>query len=301
MVNQNRSSLTHYGIKGMKWGVRKEYIPHPRKAVKRKIDSLSKKRKIALGVSAAILGAGLGYMAYQKIGQDYMGGVLEAGTVLHTIMTSDNLDYGRKFYASFKKGDTELYRKALPSQRSIEDKKSSVSKREVLPTYDVQSVVTTSVKYPSNKQAEKIYKQLREESVEFLWYTDDDYNSFNTMLVGKDTPESRMFYNKLKELGYSALIDVNDQKGGGFQSKTPIIVFDSSGITKGAVNRLVELDGKSVEEVERIGEKVLAKSVLKKVAPQAISMTGSYGVALSLQNTNNTNKSSTDERSKVRR
>lgn len=25
------SYLMHYGVKGMKWGVRKEYIPHPRK------------------------------------------------------------------------------------------------------------------------------------------------------------------------------------------------------------------------------------------------------------------------------
>lgn len=29
--DQNVSSFAHYGVKGMKWGVRKEYVPHPRK------------------------------------------------------------------------------------------------------------------------------------------------------------------------------------------------------------------------------------------------------------------------------
>lgn len=293
--NQNRSSeLTHYGVKGMKWGIRKEYIPHPRQVVKKiatvakkKTSTMSTTRKVLLGASVGIATVGLGYMAYQKLGLDYVGGVIKAGTTLHTVMTSENLDYGRKFYASFKNKDVELYRKALPAQRSIkvDDENTtdfSNPKKYITKTYDVQSNVVQNIKYPSNKQAEKIYNRLRKEDSVFEMLTDGvSYNEFNTNLID-NTGESKLFYNKLKSLGYSAIIDVNDQKGMGYKSDRPVIVFDSSGIVKGAVNRLTELDDKTIEDVNSEAGKALANAALHRLAPKTIASVGGYGTLIAI-------------------
>lgn len=57
--------LIHHGVKGMRWGVRKEYVPKGRKKAsdgtspeKEKHKGLSRNQKIALGVAAvAVTGA----------------------------------------------------------------------------------------------------------------------------------------------------------------------------------------------------------------------------------------------------
>lgn len=83
MTKYNRyypNELYHFGVKGMKWGVRKKYIPHPRKKTSKQDESSEKKRglsdkqkkyiKIGAAVAVTALAAYGGYKLYQN--KDYL-------------------------------------------------------------------------------------------------------------------------------------------------------------------------------------------------------------------------------------
>lgn len=50
-INQNESSLTHYGVKGMRWGIRKEYETKGRKAKPKVLNAVTKTKKTDSGDS----------------------------------------------------------------------------------------------------------------------------------------------------------------------------------------------------------------------------------------------------------
>lgn len=51
---QNKSSLTHYGVKGMRWGVRKEYIPHPRESTFSKPSNFVSKKSMRVNKDGSL-------------------------------------------------------------------------------------------------------------------------------------------------------------------------------------------------------------------------------------------------------
>ena len=72
------------------------------------------------------------------------------------------------------------------------------------------------------------------------------YEAFNYALVFSDqgtgikgvTEAQNKFYRALKEAGYNAIQDINDQKYSGYHSKNPLIVFDSSNIVQKTIEEL---------------------------------------------------------------
>lgn len=71
------------------------------------------------------------------------------------------------------------------------------------------------------------------------------YELFNVALAaqGKDadaTKNINKFYGKLKEKGYSGLLDINDRKFSGFKSKNPTIFFDHKNLIKKGSKKLTD-------------------------------------------------------------
>lgn len=65
------------------------------------------------------------------------------------------------------------------------------------------------------------------------------YDTFNRQLVDHDTSKiQNIFYSKLKEQGYHALEDVNDQKYSGYRAQHPLIVFDDSVVSNVSAREL---------------------------------------------------------------
>ncbi len=115
------------------------------------------------------------------------------------------------------------------------------------------------------------------------------YNALNLTLVDHQLPTSSKintgFYNKLKSLGYDAIMDVNDRKYSGYKSSKPMIAFNAA--SKAAVSKSREI---GEEEIRKAAQKGLMDIQLKTLAPQAAAVAGSVGLVYAgnraMQNSN---------------
>lgn len=126
LKSNEKRELTHYGVKGMKWGVRKEYEPHPRKSAQKSVssdDSRSVKQpsnkdgssvktktpfnyKKAIAITAGGIGIGVAaYLGYKYIGRDYIrrnfGRKANSGGDTASVL-------GERFYRNFINKDRDV-------------------------------------------------------------------------------------------------------------------------------------------------------------------------------------------------
>ena len=192
------AELTHYGVKGMKWGVRKEYKPHPRKSgdystastVSAKTQrARSRRMRGAKFVTKAMLGAAVGVAAQQTtaaIGGNFVAGVLggvavatvakKYGSRASKVYLDTKIKKGTKFqritstpdekldriYATYKKGDNMLYRGRLGFLRAKANGETYVKKFEA----------KIDIKAPSDKKAMSVFDDIYKKDKEFAYYVD---------------------------------------------------------------------------------------------------------------------------------
>lgn len=103
------------------------------------------------------------------------------------------------------------------------------------------------------------------------------YNALNLTLVDHNLPTSSAvnsgFYNKLKSLGYDAIMDVNDKKYSGYMSSKPMIAFNAA--SKAAVNSVREVGH---EEIQKAYSKGIMDITVKSLVPSAAGIAGSAGL-----------------------
>lgn len=77
------------------------------------------------------------------------------------------------------------------------------------------------------------------------------YEAFNLTLTFHNDYNNRAqdtFYNNLKQKGYNAIVDVNDQKYSSYHAKRPMIVFDHDAVSLNSIDRL---DNKTIAKYEK--------------------------------------------------
>lgn len=253
--------------------------------------------KIVAVVGAMTVAAATAYVVNKNI-KYRADGIIKSGTTMQRITLNKNETLDNAFYSSYKNSDKLKYKgkfgKELTDPRGVKsvynmsintnkDIKIASRKKAVDAFKDLwenddkfrknyNKLVDTNVKGNQflqdnvyNKMARKIDKASSYDKVK-----EKAYDLFNANLANH-TPENdsmaKQFYNKLKEQGYDAIIDVNDNKYSGYRTKKPVIVFNGN-------NKI------SISDVKKMSNEEIEKTYLKNIGTSVVkAIAGTSGVA----------------------
>lgn len=243
-------------------------------------------RKVALVTAGVTVAALAGYAAYKTIGKDYAGVKLKEGTTMQRVTAGGDSDtLHDEFYAAFGKHDIKRYDKGLNVHFGTKQGIFGPFHDDNATRDTISMTVKKQVKAPSNKQAQKIFDEAMKNNPEFrekankLLKEHEDiykqagismpgkntYEKFNVALAGKDETGAKSMFSKLvKEKGFNALIDINDQKYSGYNANKPLIMLDKDSVSI-AKKKVGE---KITEEMYQNGkEELYKKAVLDGISP----------------------------------
>lgn len=250
--------LFHYGVKGMRWGVRRKEGPdglvvksktpikdsdksahrvateasyikkgYTTEEAARKADGRIRTQKILLAVGATAVTAAAVYGGKVAFEKRFTGVDLPMGSVLKNINAlGDKQDFDRRLYTTFNEGDTKKYKGMLAATLRGNKKGTTI--------YETSLKATSNIKAPSHNQAKKLYQEFNKQHKMGL-----NYKEFNKQLVYNNGTNSD-FYDFMKSKGYNALLDSNDQFISGYNTKKPLIIFNAASSTVKSGQKVVD-------------------------------------------------------------
>lgn len=195
-------ALLHYGVKGMKWGVRhdRKISGSRRIKIKNPMDSyrasLAKKykskyemtdkeaeaaaheharrvRNVAIG-AAVVTGAAVGTSFAVQYGRKYCDDVIKAGAKLQTVHERPDIMNSGKFYTAYKEMDKVKYKGMFGEVTDIFGRRTGQAKNII--TADVDS----DIKAIGVRNANKLYKSLVKNNKEFAEAVKPAHRAFKT-------------------------------------------------------------------------------------------------------------------------
>lgn len=235
------AELQHYGMKGMKWGVRRTpaqlghsktkkrpYRRTPQKLVekgaklKAELASDVIGRKITRS-QAIPRGQSSGELFLQKGEKvQHISGIpfhsIRSGQLYVTADESDNAMYEAYLGAKLKRAGFEPRKVVLELKTDLKAP-SSKNQYKIFSNFIKENrgqVETDIKKWLSNKGKDPVVAKAKK----------DLYDQFINSLEHPSASQKR-FYNVLKENGYNAVLDEHDITGSWMQSQRPLIVMDT--------------------------------------------------------------------------
>ena len=273
------------------------------------VEALKRERteKIVKIAGAVALTAALAYGAYK--GQQWlkMNGntSIKKGEEIQRIMKTAQEPGERAAYVAVNPKDATKYRGMYGSQIK--------SQRDVAKLFGVKGGpegvyrftgnATDKIKIAGSREGKKTFERLMKSDPEFAKDTQavldewnknpmlrgvlnngrNQYEKFNIALPEHDMPEAARiqskFYNALKNKGFGGVIDVNDLRYSGYQSKKPIVLFNlNDNITNKKIAQLSDIEvDQALNKAKAIINKDSVRDVYLSEAFKTVRNYAGYG------------------------
>ncbi|QKY79410.1 hypothetical protein SEA_AFLAC_18 [Gordonia phage Aflac] len=265
MTSDLKSFLAHHGVKGMKWGVRKDqHRTYSEKAstttegmVKRAGSTVQMTRYFSSG-GAIKKQQNYDEEWYSKLegGKEY----IEKGATLNRVVRGvDDRALAGRLYVSQLESDNEMYKAVIPAVQ----KKFAFGQKEYHSVYQVELEAKKRMAMPSEKVRIDTFIDTIQTPAGRQWMKDSGYKDeitelnakeqglkaykkFNKVAGNQDLAVTDVYFNKVKAQGYDAILDDNDA---GIWSKKPMILLSAQSTVK--VKSVRQLSADEINQAQR--------------------------------------------------
>lgn len=224
--------LAHYGVKGMKWGVRKKYYK----------SYMDNDRTLKKGFEV------------QNISANKPRDVSKNNPTYTSHTTRDNNSYAGNYAYSMALMGNKAYKNSLVLTKDVKIPSQKKAVETFMDMYDKDPVGVSqsigrayaeltwfnNVSKIRNFNAERVAKKFSKKGRN--WVESKGYLLFNqSMMSTKETAARDKYYDMLRKKGYSAISDINDvQSGNG--ADDPIIFINPKNTLKNVKSRQLTMD-----------------------------------------------------------